>query len=132
MQTLIRGGSLQLPEPAAEVDWSQVAERPPLMKRLDSAQKESVAPLPANERAFERDADRLAHEAQVVAAVAEVISREGYEFADDETYLEYARTMKQQALLLRDAARQGDYDQARTAAGQLGKACSDCHKGYRG
>jgi cytochrome c556 len=131
LQTLVRGGSLQLPDPAPDAPWPQVADRPPLMKRLEQAHDQGVAPLTADERQFERQADTLAHEAQIIAAIAEVISREGYEYADDETYLEYAKAMKMQALSLRDAAKAQNYEQARQAAGQLSKACSNCHDGYR-
>lgn len=132
LQTLVRGGPLQLPDPAADVAWSKVADRAPLMRRLERAQPQTIVPLTANAREFERNADTLAHEAQLIAALAEVITREGYEFADDETYLEYARAMQAQALSLRDAAQQNNYEQARQAAGELSKACRNCHdEGYR-
>ncbi|MEX0677287.1 MAG: cytochrome c [Pirellulales bacterium] len=131
LQTLVRGGSIQLSEAAADAAWSKVADRAPLMKRLERAQQQSIAPLTANAREFERHADTLAHEAQMIAALAEVITREGFEFADDETYLEYARAMQAQALSVRDAAKEKNYEQARQAAGELGKACSNCHEKYR-
>ncbi len=131
VQLLVRGGTLNLDKPAAEVAWPQVAGRSPLMKRLEQAQQECLAPATASQAAFERDAETLLHESQLVAALADIIGREGYEFADDETYLEYAATMRQQALLLRDAVRSGNYEQARSAAGELGKSCTNCHEGYR-
>jgi hypothetical protein len=131
LETLVRGGPLQLPAAAGDAAWPKVADRPPLMKRLEQAQQQAVAPLVASKAEFERHVDRLAHEAQIIAAMAEVISREGYEFADDETYLEYARAMQRQALQVRDAAMAKNYEQARQAAGELGKACSTCHEGYR-
>jgi len=131
VQTLVRGGSVQLPEAAPDVAWPSVVDRAPLMQRLEQAQQQGVAPLTADKRQFERESDTLAHEAQIIAAIAEVISREGYEFADDETYLEYAKAMKAQALEVRDAAGEQDYERARQAAGQLSKTCSDCHEGYR-
>jgi cytochrome c556 len=101
------------------------------MKRLERAHEQGIAPLTADARQFERQAETLAHEAQMIAAIAEVISREGYEYADDETYLEYAKAMKTQALSVRDAAKAKNYEQARQAAGQLSKACSNCHEDYR-
>ena len=131
LQSLVRGGPLSLSKAAAESSWSKVADRAPLMKRLEQAQQQGVAPLTANTTEFERHADKLAHEAQLMAALAEVITREGYEFADDETYLQYARAMQAQAVAVRDAARQKNYQQARQAAGELSKACSKCHEGYR-
>ena len=131
LQTLVRGGSLQLPDPAPDAAWSKMADRRQLMIRLKQAQRQGIAPLTANSREFERNADTLAHEAQMIAAIAEVISREGYEYADDETYLEYARAMKAQALSVRDAAKEQNYEQARQAAGELSKTCSNCHDVYQ-
>jgi hypothetical protein len=131
LQTLVRGGSVPLPAPAADSRWSKVADRAPLMKRLEQAQQHTIAPLAASASEFARHADKLAHEAQLIAAIAEVITREGYEFADDETYLEFARSMQAQALSVRDAAGQKDYQRARQAAGELSKTCNNCHEGYR-
>jgi cytochrome c556 len=131
VQSLVRGGSVSLPKAAAEMSWPKVADRGPLMKRLEQAQQQAIAPYTAGTNEFERHADKLAHEAQLMAALAEVITREGYEFADDETYLQYARSMQTQAAAVRDAAQQKNYQQARQAAGELSKACSNCHEGYR-
>jgi hypothetical protein len=131
LETLVRGGSVQFPPASDNTVWPKVADRAPLMKRLEQAQQQSVAPLSANKGEFERHADRLAHEAQLIAALAEVIAREGYEFADDETYREHARAMQTEALRVRDAALSKNYEQARQAAGTLGKACTNCHEGYR-
>ena len=67
----------------------------------------------------------------MIAALAEVVLQNGYEFADDETYRQYAQSMKTQAITVRDAVRTKSYDQARAAVGEIGKACSNCHEGYR-
>lgn len=132
LQLLVRGGSPELPTPAPDVMWSEVADRTPLMQRLEDAIGQHIDPPTANARQFERAAEGLAQEAELVAAIAEVISRDGFEFADDDTYLEYARAMKSHALSLREAARQNDYERARRAAGELKQTCTDCHDGYRG
>ncbi len=131
LQTLVRGGSLQLSEPSTILEWPRVADRSALMKRLDQAEQQGITPLVGSERQFEQNADQLLHETQIVAALAEVITRPGYEFADDASYVEFAREMQQQALSLRDATLQGNYEQARQAAGKLGQSCTNCHDGYR-
>jgi hypothetical protein len=131
LQLLVRGGSLDLGAATDAQSWTSIAERAPLMKRIEQAQQQSIAPGTANAKEFERTADRLGHEAQLVAALAEVITREGYEYADDESYLEHARAMQAQAAALRDAASQKSYEQARQAAAALGKACVSCHEGFR-
>ena len=128
---LVRGGSLSLAEAPADFNWAQVAERPPLMKRLEQAQEKILTPGTANAGEFSRQADKLSHEAQIIAALSEVIAGEGYEYADDETYREFARTMQQQALAARDAVEQKDYEAARAAVAEMGKACNHCHEGFR-
>jgi hypothetical protein len=132
LENLVRGNPVQLPGASSETAWPNVADRAPLMKRLEQAQQQGLAPWTANAREFSRNAERLSHEAQVIAALADVIARDGYEFSDDETYREYARAMQTQALLVRDAVDQKDYEQARRAAGEISKACANCHEGFRG
>jgi hypothetical protein len=131
LENLVRGTPLQLPGASSETAWSKVADRAPLMKRLEQAHQQGLVPWTANAREFSRNAERLSHEAQLVAALADVIAREGYEFSDDETYREYARAMQTQALLARDAIDQNDYEQARRAVGEISKACANCHEGFR-
>jgi cytochrome c556 len=67
----------------------------------------------------------------MIAALATVIQSAGYEFADDDTYRQHATSMQAKALALREAAQAGDYDRARTAVGEVSKACAGCHEGFR-
>jgi hypothetical protein len=129
LEELIRGGTQ--PAEAAEAAWDKVADRAPLMQRLDQAQKLVLMPAVANAGEFSRRAEALEHEAQIVAALSEVMTQSGYEFADDDTYRQYAHDMQSQALAVRDAAAQKQYDAARAAVGEISKACSSCHEGYR-
>jgi cytochrome c556 len=73
----------------------------------------------------------LLREAELIAAIAEVIQRDGFEYSDDETYLEFARQMRDAATELADAVRNKDYDAARAANSTIEKTCSGCHSGYR-
>jgi hypothetical protein len=131
LQGLVRGGSISSSAQKSDAGWSKVADRAPLMKRLEQAQQQGLAPWCASAGEFARHAERISHEAQLVAALAEVIQREGYEFADDDTYRQYAQEMQTQALAVRDAVEQKNYPQARQAVGELSKSCSHCHEGYR-
>jgi cytochrome c556 len=130
LESLVRGGASQLPATSNEPSWPKIADRPPLMKRLEQAQQ-VLGPWTANAGEFSRHADKVSHEAQLLAALAQVISRDGYEFADDETYREDARALEEHALQVRDAVEQKNFDQARKAVGEIGKACNKCHEGYR-
>jgi hypothetical protein len=131
LENLVRGGSAPASETTAEAGWEKIADRSQLMKRLEESQQQALAPWTASAGEFARHAVNLAHEAQLVAALAEVIQQPGYELADDETYREYAQAMQAQALAVREAVEQKNYAAARQAAGEVSKACAACHEGYR-
>jgi cytochrome c556 len=101
------------------------------MTRIEKAQQEGLTPALANAGEFKKNSDKILHEAQILAVLGEVITREGYEFADDDTYLGYARELRDHALEIIDAVKQKNYEAARKAGGQIDKACSSCHEGYR-
>lgn len=129
---LIRGGRPDAPAGAADASWTTVADRPPLMRRIELAHEERLSKWLANENLFKRNAEEISHEAQILSALAEIIKREGYEFADDDTFVGYANELRDAAHQLRQATDQEDYVQARAALGRATKACSRCHEGYRG
>ncbi|MEX2026289.1 MAG: cytochrome c [Pirellulaceae bacterium] len=132
LAALVRGERPATSKSAArEADWSHVADRPPLMQRMNVAFQDRLSPWAANPRQFERNRREVRHEAQLVAMLAEVIQKEGFEFWDDETYRDYARELGQAATATAQAADQGNYERAREAIGRMGQACNDCHDGYR-
>ncbi len=129
---LVRGGRPDLPPAPEERNWGDVADRSPLMRRMEVAQQERMSPLLGSEREFSRAAEEAAHEAQVLAALAEVIIRDGFEDADDEEYAGFSRKLRDAASDFSRAAEQDNYEAARRALGQIGQACSECHENYRG
>jgi hypothetical protein len=131
LQNLVRGNPPSLPAAEPDSSWAQVADRAPLMKRLEQAQQQGLTPWTASAGEFSRHADQLSHEAQLIAALAEVIGRDGYEFSDDETYRQYAHEMQAEAQAARDAVEQKNYELARQAVTGINKACVNCHEGFR-
>jgi hypothetical protein len=117
-------------EREGDFKWNQAAGRPPLMSRLDTSDGALGSGI-ASKADFEKAADRLAHEAEVVAMIGEVIQRPEFEYFDDSTYTGHASTMRDAALKVRDAARKKDYEAARAAVGEIKKACDACHGDYR-
>jgi hypothetical protein len=97
------------------------------MQRMERAQQEGLAVGTANAGEFKKNADRLLHEAQLLALMGEVLKRDG----DDETFSGFARQMQDAALGVAEATRQNNYDAARKAVGEINKACSNCHKEFR-
>ncbi len=131
LQLLVRGGSQAPAAKSVEANWPQIADRTLLMQRIEEAQEQHITPGIANEKTFAESSTTVLHEAEIVAALAEIITRAGYEFADDETYLEYAKAMQQHAGSLRASTLDGSYDRARTSATEIGQSCTTCHEGYR-
>jgi hypothetical protein len=110
--------------------WSQVAGRPALMSRLESADA-TLAAASASKADFDKAVERVLRDAEIVAVIGEVIQQADYEYFDDDTYRGYASTMRDAALRLRDAAQKKDYETARAALGALKKSCDSCHGDYR-
>jgi cytochrome c556 len=131
LETLVRGGTIDAQPPAADASWPRIADRSLLMKRLEQALEEKLKPGVADSSAFSASADEMAHDVQVIAALAAVIACEGYEFADDESYLELATAMRTHAVAARAALAEGNYESARQAVGEIGKSCASCHESYR-
>jgi hypothetical protein len=128
---LISGTRPKASDAEPKANWSQVADRPPLMQRLNVAELDRLQKWLASKQEFTARSDEIKHESQMIAAIADIITREGFEFADDDTYVGYARDLKGAASEISAAADKGDYDAARQAFGKTSKACANCHEGYR-
>jgi hypothetical protein len=111
--------------------WDKVSGRPPLMQRLERAQRQGLVLWTADSAQFQKNNAQFQHEAELIAALSEVIGHEGYEYADDDTYMEYTHAMRDAAIEAADAARKKNYDQARKAVGAIEKTCNSCHEGFR-
>jgi hypothetical protein len=128
---LVRGGNVELPKVDPDLRWADLVNRPPLMVRLEQAQDGRLKGWLANAGEFRKNKDAVRHEAQMIAALARIIQDPSYEYADDDTYLGYAAVVEQQAREIAEAVQTEDYQRASTAYGEMYKACSNCHEGYR-
>lgn len=136
LEELLRGGRPTFPAADPDAAWGALADRGPLMRRLEQAHQEGIAPLLAGARQFARGAEAVRHEAQVLAALMEAQTRPGFEDAEDEGYTGMARELIEAAEEIARAAGADDpaaaYDAARAAQGRATRACADCHDSYRG
>lgn len=128
---LVSGNRPKPSDADPKADWPQVSDRPPLMQRLNIAQLDRLQPWLGSKGEFAAHQEDIKHEAQLAAAIADIITREGYEFADDDTYVGYANELKQAASDLSSAVDLNNFDQARAAYSKATKSCADCHEGYR-
>lgn len=113
-------------------DPAQVVELPVVMQCMEVLLKEQLSPALANVKELRKRALKTAEQAQLLAVLAEVIQQQGYEYADDDTYLDESLQLREAARELSQAAQDKNYEAARAAAARVGKACSNCHEGYRG
>lgn len=129
---LIAGSRPALSRSDVPEDWAQIADRPPLMQRLEIAHQERLTKWLANQREFKNRVDDLRHEAQIMAVIADAIGRNGYDYAEDEEYARLARELRQAAIDMAAAAELENFEQAQNAGNRATKACADCHDLYRG
>jgi hypothetical protein len=133
LDDLVRGGRLadSAGKPLPADRWSVLADRPQLMQRIQTAYRDRLRPQLADPRQFSKTAVDVRHEAEILAALAEVIHRPQFEYWDDETFIDYARQLQHAAAELSRAAAAQDFNAARAAHARAGQACADCHDGYR-
>jgi hypothetical protein len=130
---MLRGESIQAPpniEPNPDFS-KQVASRAMLMRRLEEGFDKRLKGWTGSPENFAKNLSAIKHEAEVIAALSQVIMHPSYVDADSEDYRGYALSMQASAMAVVEATKQKNAEQARTAAGQLGKACTSCHGDFR-
>ena len=131
LRSLLEGGSPKLPEAEPAAEWPKVADRSELMKRMEEAGQAHLTPWTASEGEFKANQEEVLREAQLLAVMAHVIQQPGFDYADDENYQKYAGDLEQASVEMADAAKQSNFEKARAAAGNMAKACANCHTDFR-
>ena len=126
---LIRGGQIRR-EAGDDFEWSAVADRALLMKRLKRA-VEQLAADTSSVNQLEGRSNAITHEAEIVAAIGKVLIQSGMEDADDDEYKVRSEAMADAASSLRDAVQRGETQDAQLAVGTIKKSCDACHEIYR-
>ncbi|MEN0110559.1 MAG: cytochrome c, partial [Planctomycetota bacterium] len=129
---LVRGSRPSAPEPNETVDWSDLASRYAVMRRMAWAEESRLPGWTADERSLRRNADDARHEAQVLAMLAEASVRPEADDWDDEEYRGHAAALRRAARSLAGAIDAGDQPAASAAMKAVSRACVDCHADYRG
>lgn len=107
--------------------WEDVAELSVLMKRMDRADKQLASGL-QNEAAWARGGEKLAYEASLIAALAQV----GLAFeADEGAHVGWMSDLRAQAVQLAAAARERDFLKAKQSHLAATNLCKTCHAKYR-
>ena len=119
-----------LGEAAAEVDFSEVAKRSGLMKRMDRAYAWMKSNI-STEDAMKKEAEKIASEAAILATLAKVVGTNGYASADEEEYQGFVKRMLDANRDVVKAAQEGNFKAYGDANSKSQKACDECHVGYR-
>lgn len=131
LDDLIRGSTLAGNPNWDAIDWGELFDRGPLMLRLEQSHQERLAKWLASKREFNAQRERIVHEAELVAMLAQVLATEGMQDADDDEYTSYCEMLREASQAVIDAVNRNDYDSARQSAGEIYKSCSECHELYR-
>lgn len=132
LQEMVGGGGFPGQGNAeAKTAWDQTCGRSPLMQRLEFSQDAKMKTWTADKATFKANKESFLHEAQLVAAIGEVLAREGMEDADTPEYRAFCVKLKQAAIDAIEAVKLDNDDQARKAVGDINKSCDDCHASYR-
>lgn len=132
LSDLIQGNTPAVtPKFDGEAPWNEIADRPPLMHRLEQGQGERMNVWSKDAATLKANAEGFVREAELIAMIGKIIQDKSYEFADDATYIGFAKDLESQARAAVDAAKKGDAAAAGSAVSKMQKACDDCHGGYR-
>lgn len=131
LDDMVRGSSPSFNEGDADATWEVIADRPPLMQRLDDAFEKKVKKWVASESEFRANKAEILHEAEIIAAIGYAMKQEGFDYYDDDDYVGFCDQMHNAALDMVKAVKNDDPALAREAGGAMAAACSDCHGNYR-
>jgi hypothetical protein len=131
LRTLLEGSSPKVPEPAPESEWAKVADLTELMKRMEEAGQNRITPWTASEGEFKANQDKVLYEGQLLSVMARVIAHPSYEYAGDEAYVKHAQALEEACREIVAGAKQSNFEKTRTAAGNMAKACANCHSDFR-
>lgn len=131
LQDLISGGALDIPAKPEPPSWGELIDRAPLMQRLEVSVNGQLKSMLSSESEFKSNTEDIFHQAEVVAVLSELLTKEGMEDGDDKDYAAYAKRMRDAAREIVEGVKLNDYERARKAIGAVDQSCTECHEFYR-
>ncbi|ADB14773.1 hypothetical protein Psta_0076 [Pirellula staleyi DSM 6068] len=132
LQDLLSGSSPYAGKEAeTKVTWPNVCDRSPLMMHLENIYEPRLKPALADKGSFTANADKILHDAEIIAVIGDVLTKEGMMDADDDEYKVFCEQMKKAGKEIAEAVRLKNFEAASSASTEIGKACTACHENYR-
>lgn len=125
---LLRGQNVELPAQNVSTDSPTFGA---LMQRMEAATKK-LPDLLIREREFRKHTLNITHEAELLAALSQLIGQEEYGYTGDDTYQSHADKLRSAALALKAAASAERFTEAVEASQAVSQSCAQCHADYRG
>ena len=101
------------------------------MQYLEAAWEPRLKAALADKGQFTAKTDAIVKDAELFAAIGEVLTKEGMEDADSDDYQALAHRLRDGGKQIIDAVKLKNYDEAASASAAIGKACAECHANYR-
>jgi hypothetical protein len=118
-------------EAEAKAAWKDVCNRAPLMQHLEAIWEPRLKPLLADKGQFAANADKIAHDAEVMAAIGAVLAKDGMADADDDEYKAFAAKLRDGAKAIAEGVKLKNFEAASEGSGIISKSCTECHESYR-
>jgi len=131
LEDLVSGTGLADRQAEAENDWSMIADRVPLMTHLETLLDGPIKSGTRAEAAVTAEGDQIRRAAELIAAIGEVLTKEGLTDSEDADYAALCREMISAARGVSLALDQGNPAAVSKAAGAVTQACAKCHEAYR-
>ena len=119
-----------LPDSPDTADFADVAAMGDLMKRLDRAERWFKGNA-RSEDGFKENGDKAVHEANIIAAIAKVISTGDYGYSDDEDFLGHANPMRESSRKMISAVKEQNFPAYEKGLSRVSQSCTQCHTEYR-
>ena len=118
-------------EAEAKATWKDVCNRAPLMQHLEAIWEPRLKPLLADKGQFNASSERIVRDAEMIAAIGQVLSKEGMVDADDEDYQAFCNRLRDGAKAIVEGVKLKNFDAAAAGSGIITRSCTDCHENYR-
>ncbi|MGB7329566.1 MAG: hypothetical protein WBD31_32125 [Rubripirellula sp.] len=130
LQDLVSGTGLASREAEPENVWSDIADRSPLMEYAERL-VDSIEGNSRDAASIESNIDAVRRDAELIAMLGEVLTKEGMDEADDDDYVKLSRDMTADSQKVVAAIERADFEGARAGVSQIRGRCDACHEQYR-
>lgn len=132
LQQIIRGGRASVSASGEPLeDWGGVVDRTPMMSWLEQLATEEMRQFSSDEETIKENQSELLHDAELVAAIAQLLVQPEMDEYDDDDYAAHAQAMKRAALEVKNALELQDYQGVQDAVNSINQSCDDCHADFR-